>query len=117
MGNFARKAGLPVSTESRAFAWWSSLKRSAFERQGTVYALYFLSLCALLCSALWWRCRRQFPAGACLCLMALMALGITSFGDALEVARHFFLFNALTDMILICALAALLPAGRATTAT
>jgi hypothetical protein len=40
--------------------------------------------------------------------MGLLALGISSYADAVEVTRHFFLFNALADLILICALAALL---------
>jgi hypothetical protein len=106
MGNFAREAGLPPSAESHAFGLWSGLKRRIFENWGSAYAFHFLGICAGLCCTLRWRCRTLFPAGACLCLMGLMALGIASFGDAVEVTRHFFLFNALADIILICTLAA-----------
>jgi hypothetical protein len=108
MGNFARETGLPENAASHAFALWSGLKRRVVENWGSGYAFYFVGICAALCCALRWRCRSLLPAGACLCLMGFLTLGISSFGDALEVTRHFFLFNALADMILIATLAALL---------
>jgi hypothetical protein len=46
--------------------------------------------------------------------MGLLTLGVSSLADALEVTRHFFLFNALTDILLLCALAAVLPGSRGT---
>lgn len=108
LGNFAREAGMAPGDESHAFAAWSGLKRRVFGNWGSGFAFYFVSISAALCGALWWRCRGFLAAGASLCLMGLLALGISSYADAVEVTRHFFLFNALADLILICALAALL---------
>jgi hypothetical protein len=108
VGNFDRSAGVPELSESRAFSFWSTLKQRLFEDRGARYLFYFLALCAVLCTSLIGRSRYLLSAGVFLCLMALMSLGIAAFGDALDFTRHFFFFNALTDMILVSGIVALL---------
>jgi hypothetical protein len=39
-------------------------------------------------------------------------MGIAGFGDAAEVTRHFFLFNALLDVLLLSTIAALFAQPR-----
>jgi hypothetical protein len=106
LGNFDRGAGVPVS-ESRAFALWSDLKSRLFlDRNG-----WFLTSIAGLTAALavlLLMIRKTLPAGGlaggfALIGMALTELGVSSFGDAIEVARHHLLFYALYDMLLIAA--------------
>jgi hypothetical protein len=109
MGNFDRSTQVPPYTESQAFAFWSDFKKHAFENWGSRYLFYFLTICGALCAALLWRQPRFVPAGACLCAMALLSLCIGSFADALEVTRHFFLFNALVDVALVSTVIAMLP--------
>ena len=108
VGNFDRSAGAPAFAESQAFAFWSNLKRKVFEARGSRYFFYFIAVCGVFCATLFGAGRCLMPGGVCLCLMAWMALFISAFGDAVEVTRHFFLFNALADFILVCTIAALL---------
>ncbi len=108
LGNFSRDAGLAPGAQSQALAVWSGLKARILAHRGSVYVFYFLTLCIALCAIVWRRRPDDFAGAVCLCLMALLALGIASFADAVEVTRHIFLFNALVDLILISAFAALL---------
>jgi hypothetical protein len=108
LGNFAREAGLASGAQSQAFALWSGLKAKILAYRGSVYVFYFLGTCIALCGILWWRHHEYFAGGVSLCLMAFLAVGIASFADAVEVTRHFFLFNALVDLMLLSVLAALL---------
>ena len=108
MGNFARSSGLPEFTESRSFAFWSAVKRRLFENRGPRYLFYFLGLSLVLCAAALRRGARVFYASACLCMLGWMALLIAAFADAVEVTRHFFIFNAAADLVAVCAVIALL---------
>ncbi len=101
MGNFPRGEGFPEEAESHAFAVWSGFKARLFENRGPAYLFYSLGLMGILCVGLWRRMPPMLPAGLCLCLMALLAMGIGSFGEALETTRHFFLYNGLMDLILM----------------
>jgi hypothetical protein len=112
IGNFDRSAGTPAFAESQAFTFWSKLKRCVFEARGSRYFFYFIAVCGVFCAALFGTARSLLPGGVCLCLMAWMALFVSAFGDAVEVTRHFFLFNALADLILVCTVAALLASSR-----
>ncbi|MCU1337439.1 MAG: hypothetical protein JWO19_3020 [Bryobacterales bacterium] len=107
VGNFDRLAGFPEITESRSFAVWSGLKARIFGRHGGRYLLYSLSL-ALLVTAFAVARRGNLPVGmpeavSVLAAMTLIELLVASFADALDPERHYSLFSALTDLLLICA--------------
>lgn len=103
MGNFDRSLGLPPFAESRRFAWWSSLKQSIFCERGALYLAYFVCLATLVCGFVMAR-RLSLPKGlpeaaGALAVMALLEMLVASLGDAVESTRHFFLFNALLDVL------------------
>jgi hypothetical protein len=108
LGNFDPSAGLPAFAEDRAFAAWSNLKRSLFERRGSRFFNCFLA-CAAAVALLSIRRRRHLPAGAtCAGLiligMAATELAVASLADAMDIPRHHLLFYALFDMLLMAAL-------------
>jgi hypothetical protein len=106
VGNFDRLAGFPEHTRTRAFAAWSGLKARIFGLHGGRYLLYSLLL-ALAVTMLAVVRRESLPAGmpaaaGALAAMTLIALLVASFADALDPERHYSLFSALTDLLLIC---------------
>lgn len=107
-GNFARETEAKAYQESRSFAMWSDLKRRMFLNHAGRYLAYFSGMGAtLLIVAAGRHGRRAFLSAACLFGMALLALGIAGLGDLRDV-RHFFLFNVMTDVMLVGGLLALL---------
>ena len=106
IGNFDRRTGFPAVTQSRTFALWSGLKARIFGEHGVIYLLYALAL-ALSVTVLAIARRGSLPAGipaavGALAAMALIELLVASFADALDPERHYSLFSALTDLLLIC---------------
>jgi hypothetical protein len=118
MGNFDPSAGLPPYAESRAFAGWSGLKRTLFDRRGSRFLTCFGVTCAVVVIMLICQ-RRSIPAGGLaaglfLVGMACTELAVSSLADAMEAPRHHLLFYALFDMLLLSViwLAGRLCAGR-----
>jgi len=105
-GNYDKRAGFAEYAQTHAFTVWSGLKARAFGRHGGRYLLY--SLFVALAPALFAIVRRKrLPPGipeamAALAAMALIALLVASLADALDAERHYSLFSALTDLLLIC---------------
>jgi hypothetical protein len=104
-GNFDPSAGLPPFAESSSFAEWSKLKASLFEQHGTRYLAYalFLSATGLL---LTWPFRRLLRPGLAPSIVALVfalliEVGVASLTDGLDAARHFLVFSALGDVLLL----------------
>jgi hypothetical protein len=105
LGNFDPSAGFAPYAESRSFACWSDFKRALFENRGLWFMTCFLGV-AVINSILLFAQRRRLPAGGVaagliLIGMALTELAVASLADAMEVARHFLLFYALFDMLVI----------------
>jgi hypothetical protein len=106
VGNFDRRTGFPDVTQSRSFALWSGLKASIFTEHGVRYLLYAIVL-ALSVTVLAIARRGSLPVGmpaavGALTAMTLIELLVASFADALDPERHYSLFSALTDLLLIC---------------
>jgi hypothetical protein len=100
LGNFDRKYGRPEFSQSRRFAWWSDLKTWMFQGNGGTYlAAILLLTAAALALAMG---DRAYLAGV-ITLVALMYVELlgSALGDALEVKRHFFLFHALEDLLVV----------------
>jgi hypothetical protein len=105
LGNFDRRTGFPEFTQSRNFAAWSGLKTLVFGEHGGRYLLYALSL-ALFVTVVAFLRRASLPEGmpiaiGALAAMMLLELLVASFADALDPERHFSLFSALTDLLLV----------------
>ena len=108
VGNFERSTGLPEFTQSRSFAVWSGLKALIFSEHGGRYLVYSLFL-ALTVTGFALARRASLPPGmpiaiGALATMTLFELMVASFADALDPERHFTLFSALNDLLLICGL-------------
>jgi len=106
LGNFERSAGFPESARSRTFALWSDLKILVFARNGGLYLFYSLSL-LLAVMALAIVRRQSFPPGLPLAIgtlgaLMLAELAVVTFADSLDPEREYFLFNTLTDLLLVC---------------
>lgn len=112
MGNFDRSVGAPPFAESQAFSFWSDVKKRAFYEKGSRYLLYFVSLALLICVLLISRRRTMadglVASGCALAVMALVEMLVASLADAVETTRHFFLFNAALDLILVSSIALLI---------
>lgn len=105
-GNYDKRTGFAEYAQARAFTVWSGLKARAFGRHGGRYLLYSLFL-ALAPAAFAILRRKSLPLGIpegviTLAAMALIALLVASLADALDAERHYSLFSALTDVLLIC---------------
>jgi hypothetical protein len=96
IGNYDRSAGRPPHAQSGAFSAWSTVRRKAVGASVWVYALIFAAALGIVT----WR----YPAGGfTLGLMALIEFGLGALTDALEVARHLFLFNTIWDATFLAA--------------
>ncbi len=102
MGNFERNTGRPEYSESSRFAVWSGIKARLLENHGLRLLAYFGLAWAALAGALRFRECSIAPA-LVMAAMGMGALLIAALADAVEVVRHFFLFNAIVDLTLLCA--------------
>lgn len=105
LGNFDSDSGKPPAAHYHGFQLASGLKRQLFYHHG---ARLFASLVALalLTPALVYRKRSQLPAGTlagtlALAGMALMMLGVSALGDAVDQYRHLFVAFGQFDMLLL----------------
>ncbi len=103
MGNFDSKYGRPEYSQSRSFALWSDLKSRMFVHEGGRYlaAIVLLIVAAL---ALAWRSEARTGIITLIAILVLELLAAV-FGDVLDIARHFFLFHALEDVLLVATVA------------
>ena len=105
LGNFDVHTGYPRFHASRAFAFWSDLKRWAFNKRGSRYLFTFIGLSALV-GILLAAQRRSLPTGSVvggivLVGMAFTAMFVASLADAVDVPRHHLLFYVLSDMLVV----------------
>jgi hypothetical protein len=105
LGNFDVHTGYPRFQASRAFAFWSDLKRRTFDKRGPRYFFTFLGLTAvvaMLLAAQHRTLQRGAVAGGVVLIgMAFTALCVASLADAVDVPRHHLLFYVLFDMLLV----------------
>ena len=108
-GTFDISAGYAPGTESRAFRWWSDLKNGIFFHRGRVYFWTLVTISAVLGLLLYLR-RGMLPsgflsAGYFLIGMTFTELAIASLADSMDIVRHYLIFYALFDLILVAAVA------------
>jgi hypothetical protein len=115
IGTFDVSAGYPPAAESRAFGWWSDVKRLALYHHGRRFFWTLVAISGAL-AALLYRRRGILPpgtasAGYVLIGMTFTELALASLGDCLDVVRHHLIFYTLLDMVLLAVIAvALAPA-------
>ena len=104
-----------AAAESRAFGWWSDVKRLALYHHGRRFFWTLVAVSGAL-AALLYRRRGILPpgtasAGYVLIGMTFTELALASLGDCLDVVRHHLIFYTLLDMVLLAVIAvALAPA-------
>ncbi|MCC6859037.1 MAG: hypothetical protein IT158_10765, partial [Bryobacterales bacterium] len=108
-GNYDRGAGRPPYAMSYYFALWSIAKYQVLGRRPVAYLMFFLIPAGVLAAM---AARRRLPpgmAGAALVMAAMAAveLAIGTLGDAAEITRHLTIYNFLSDVLFVAALAAL----------
>jgi hypothetical protein len=105
LGNFDVHTGYPRFQESHAFAFWSGVKRRAFDQKGPRFFFTFLGLAAavavLLAAQRRTLRRGAVTGGVVLIGMAFTALCVASLADAVDVPRHHLMFYVLFDMLLV----------------
>jgi hypothetical protein len=110
-GNFVKNSRYPPGATTRACALASEWKTWLMIGRPYAALLYWLVPSGLLCACAW-RLRRRFPGlfEACcvLILMASIEMVTSCFGDPQDADRHLFIYNAMVDVIVIGAFAALL---------
>jgi hypothetical protein len=105
-GNFEKGAGFPPGTKSSAFKIWSDFKQKVLPGSPwTLMVLFFGNITAvlfLLIRGPWSKSSHLgLSAFGILNLMAVGAFLITTLGDSLDIVRHLYTFNAMTDLCLI----------------
>lgn len=109
LGNYDRRTGAREFQESNAFAAWSSLKRAIFWHNGRLYLCYVLGVLALMCTLAWRQRFVQTPSAftpaVAFALLTIFEMIICSMGDVLDTLRHEFVFNGLTDLAVVFAIA------------
>ena len=105
LGNFDVRTGYSRFQTSQAFAFWSDLKRWAFNGRGSRYLFTFIGL-SVVVGILLAAQRRSLQAGAMsggvvLIGMAFTTLFVASLADAVDVPRHHLLFYVLSDMLVV----------------
>jgi hypothetical protein len=103
LGNFDMHTGYPRFRTSRAFSFWSDLKKLGFDMRGSRYFFTFLGLAIVVGTLLATQRRSLGPGavagGVALIGMAFTAMCVASLADAVDVPRHHLLFYVLSDML------------------
>ena len=106
-GNFDVSAGQPPFAQSHSFAIWSKFKAREFAERGLRYLSYSVLLIFGVPVLAVVR-RHSLPQGIPEGIVALSAIAavellVASLADAMDYQRHFFIFNTLTDLLLLSA--------------
>jgi hypothetical protein len=108
LGNFDRSVGLLPWTESRAFSFWSGWKKALFYHHGRIYFLFFVFIATANAVSLTFSRRKSSWAvlvmHGTIIAMAIVELLVAALTDAVEIGRHFFIFNTLVDVLIITGL-------------
>lgn len=112
LANYQREDGFPPGMLAQRFAWWSHL-RAWLIWVFPAHLLAFLGLMgigALLCvwSSKW--CARWpiYPLALIVAIAVVLEFVLAVLFDATETARHLFFFHVLTEILMVCGLAAAL---------
>lgn len=111
MGNFTPSSGMPPLAQSQAFALWSSFKARVVPRQFATLVLVYGAAFGLAGLALVRGATLECRLSAALVLV-IGSIGVLQYltsilANGMEgLSRHLFLFNALTDLLLVAGVGA-----------
>jgi len=110
LGNFAREAGRPPGAQASAFGGWSALKAKlphGMPWTAGFYAAYAAALAAVWLRARTVRAKMAAETMACVALAGAISFLVPIIGDGeADLAKHLFMFNVCSDMMLVSASAA-----------
>ena len=112
MPNFREEDGIPPGTMDRRFSLWSSARSFALRIFPYHVILFYLAPWAAVFLA--WKYRQErmrwplIPLALILTGAGALEFAMATLTDALDVARHLFLFHAVTDLLILLIAAALL---------
>jgi hypothetical protein len=109
LGNYRRKDGFAPGTLARRFAWWSDVRAWAMrvfpEYVVLLYAfagIFSLACCFRKSLAARWP---LYPLVLMLVVSGVVEFCFSSLADCLETERHLFIFQVITEMVILFALA------------
>ena len=112
MPNYREEDGIPAGTMATRFSLWSNLRSLALHIFPYHVLLFYLApwIVALVAwryklSPLRWRLT---PLALALSAGGLLEFAMASLTDALDIARHLFLFHVITELLILLMVAALL---------
>jgi hypothetical protein len=115
IANYRREDGFPPGSRSSHFALWNQWRSYLFVRYPfhtvVILAISLLFCILCVCSP---ETRQRLPAWLSFLsatLMALLTLGVATLTDAVDTARHLFLFHVCVDVVICFWISALLQAG------
>lgn len=112
LGNFSRASGLPAGAQSRAFSFWSELKRGHYPRNLPWLLVLLVAYASFAGAKARWldpdrASRARTVAGLLLAVGCALELVVTVTFEANGTAKHLFLFNVAFDLCTLLALLAL----------
>jgi hypothetical protein len=112
LANFEREDGFPPQTHATRFSWWSNL-RSRMVRAFPAHIVIFYAIMAggaIACiirtplAARW----PLYPLVLMLSSAGIIEFVLAVLGDCLETSRHLFLFQVITEILIVYGFAAIL---------
>jgi hypothetical protein len=112
VANYRRQDGFPPGTLADRFNWWSKLRSRVFAVFPVHIAILYLvvggvSLACFFRPALAVRWP-LYPVAVALVIGGAIEFFASALLDCLETARHLFIFHVISEMLIICAVAAVL---------
>ena len=112
LGNYRQKDGFPPGTLAKRFDWWSNLRSRFLKVFPAHLAIFYVLIAAgsLAClfrpalAARW----PLYPVALALAVGGAIEFACAALLDCIETARHLFLFHVITEMLIVCAVAAAL---------
>ena len=112
LGNYRKKDGFPPGTLARRFDWWSNLRSRLVKAFPAHLAIFYVLVTgvSLACLFLPTLAARWplYPVSLALAIAGAMEFACAALLDCIETARHLFLFHVITEILIVCAVAAVL---------
>jgi hypothetical protein len=110
MPNFREEDGIPAGTMATRFSLWSNLRSTALHV--FPYHVLLIYLAPWVTALLAWKYDRLrwslMPLALALSAGGILEFAMASLTDALDIARHLFMFHVITEMLILMIAAALL---------
>jgi hypothetical protein len=116
MPNFREEDGIPAGTLATRFSLWSSLRSGLLRIVPYHVFLFYLAPWIAVLSA--WRYKIAgmkwpvMPVALALSAAGMLEFAMASLTDALDIARHLFMFHVITELLILLTVAGLLSLWR-----